>query len=102
MFPSRLLGMLQYSCSSLAQGEQLAGLAKEEVEEWNNWKGHIASKSTLSLVASVYDELENMLDAAAPHQILAHGQGWSSIVSRDTSKGSHTIGESRGSIVSLW
>ena len=61
------------------------GLPKRE---WNNWKGRIASESTLSLVASVYDELENMLDAAAPHQILAHGQGWSSIVSGDVSKGS--------------
>ena len=29
-----------------------------------------------------------MLDAAAPHQILARGQGWSSIVSGDASKGS--------------
>ena len=32
--------------------------------------------------------LQNMLDAAAPDQILARGQGWSSIVSGDASKGS--------------
>jgi len=57
-------------------------------KEWNNWKGRTASESTLRLVASVYDELQNMLDAAAPDQILARGQGWSSIVSGDTSKGS--------------
>jgi ABC-type cobalamin transport system ATPase subunit len=29
-----------------------------------------------------------MLDAVAPDQILARGQGWSSIVSGDTSQGS--------------
>ena len=54
--------------------------------EWNNWKGRTASESTLRLVA--YAELQDMLDAVAPDQILARGQGWSSIVSGDASKGS--------------
>ena len=79
------------ACSSARAGQVLPGESGSQglpKREWNNWKGRIASESTLSLVASVYDELENMLDAAPPDQILARGQGWSSIVSGDASKGS--------------
>ena len=65
-------------------------------------KVRTASESTLRLVASVYEELQNMLVAAAPDQILARGQVWSSIVSGDASKGLTFGKKSTGSIVSLW
>ena len=57
------------ACSSARAGQVLPGESGSQglpKREWNNWKGRIASESTLSLVASVYDELENMLDAAPP------------------------------------
>ena len=86
MLLSRLLGVLWLCVGQVMPGEcSSQGLPRRE---WNNWKGRTASESTLRLVASVYDELQNMLDAVAPDQILARGQGWSSIVSRDISKGS--------------
>ncbi len=56
--------------------------------KWNNWKGRTASESARRLVASVHDELQDMLDTAAPEQILTRGRGWSSISSGDVSKGS--------------
>ena len=48
-------------CSSARAGQVLPGESGSQglpKREWNNWKGRIASESTLSLVASVYDELE--------------------------------------------
>ena len=78
-------------CSGACVGQVMPGESSSQGlprREWNNWKGRAASDSTLRLVAYVYAELQNMLDAAAPDQMLARGQGWSSIVSGDTSRGS--------------
>jgi hypothetical protein len=56
--------------------------------EWNTWKGRTALATTLRLVASVHDEMQMMLDAPSAEQILGRGQGWSSLPSGDSSKGS--------------
>ena len=98
MLPSRLFGVLwRLRWPSHAWESSSQGLPRRE---WNNWEGRTASESTLRFVASVYDELQNMLDAAAPDQILARGQDWSTIVSGDASKGSR-FGQSSGSIVAV-
>ena len=78
-------------CSGACAGQVMPGESSAQGlprREWNNWKGRTASESSLRLVASVCNELQNMLGATAPDQILACGQGWSSIVSGDTSEGS--------------
>ena len=78
-------------CSGAGIGQAVPGKSGSQglpKRQWNNWKGRAASESMLRFVASVYDELQDMLNTAAPDQILAHGQGWSSIVSGDASKGS--------------
>ena len=76
-------------CSSAWVGQVMPGETGPQGlpnAPWASWMGRAASATILRLAVFVYDELHTMLGAAAPDQILARGQGWSSIVSGDTSK----------------
>jgi len=77
------------TCSRI--GREVSGATSSRAlpkREWNNWKGRTAPEATLRLVASVHDEMQMMLDAPSAEQILGRGQGWSSLPSGDSSKGS--------------
>ena len=72
-------------------GREVSGATSSRAlpkREWNTWKGRAALETTLRLVASVHDEMQMMLDAPGAEQILGRGQGWSSLPSGDSSKGS--------------
>ena len=70
-------------CSGACAGQVMLGESSSQGlprRERNNCKGRTASESTLRLVAYVYDELQNMLDAVAPDQILADSRSWPGLV----------------------
>jgi hypothetical protein len=70
------------------RGDQLTGIADNGVGQVERPSSQTALETTLRLVASVHDDMQMILDAPGAEQILGRGQGWSSLPSGDSSKGS--------------